>query len=288
MVGLASGVVDRVEESVVALEARSGQPSQVGRALRGIDHRGERRGVGRHHQLVAQPALQTEPRDAEGLVLIGVVSVDDVVRGLRDAPRHSARGGVLHLAAHDHPTRFVEQRVRIASHDEQRHQILEHRGAPRQQDRRAADTGDGSSQMEPVGFGDVALGDREKARQPRFGGQQVVVRRIATTRPLVVRETIADGEQLPLRVVEESEVHAIEQGDGPTGQMVEMQPLQRHRQRQERAREVSAVDRRDIGRRKRRQRARVVPVQQVTLEAFQAFDGRERGLDPVEPARRCR
>ena len=76
--------------------------------------------------------------------------------------------------------------------------------------------------MEPVGFGDVALGDREKAGQPRFGGQQVVVRRIAAARPLVVRETIADGEQLPLRVVEESEVHAVEQGDGANGQLVEI------------------------------------------------------------------
>ena len=65
--------------------------------------------------------------------------------------------------------------------------------------------------MEPVGLGHVALGDGEKAGQPRFGGEQVVVRRIAASRPLVVGEAIADGEQLPLRVVEESEVHAVEQ-----------------------------------------------------------------------------
>ena len=150
--------------------------------------------------------------------------------------------------------------------------------------------------MEPVGFRDVALGDRQKAGQPRFGGQQVVVRRITTTRPLLVCETIANREELPLRVVKESEVHAIEQGDGSTGQMVETfrprcggavgraasrQPLQRRRQRHECAGEVSAVDGRDIGGRKRCQSEGVVPVQQVTLEAFQALDGRERGVGPV-------
>ena len=70
-------------------------------------------------------------------------------------------------------------------------------------------------------------------------------------------------------------------GRGAASRAAGRQLLQRDRQRQERAGEVAAVDRRDVGRRQRRQRARVVPVQQVTLEAFQAFDGRERGLDPV-------
>ncbi len=89
------------------------------------------------------------------------------------------------------------------------------------------DAGHAASQVEPVGFADVALGDREKARQPRFGGQQVVIGGITTAWPLVVREAIADGEQLPLRVVEKPEIHVIEQGDSSPGQVVEMQPLQR-------------------------------------------------------------
>ena len=58
------------------------------------------------------------------------------------------------------------------------------------------------------------------------------------------------------------------------------------RERQERAREVAAVDRRDVGRAQRRQRLRVVPVQQVPLEALQALDRRERGVDPSRRARR--
>ena len=67
-----------------------------------------------------------------------------------------------------------------------------------------------------------------------------------------------------------------------------LQLLQRHRHGHERARKVAAVDRRDVGGWQRCQRAGVVPVQQVTLEAFQAFDGRERRLNSVWPGPRCR
>ncbi len=56
------------------------------------------------------PRFRPEPGDAEGLVLIGVVPIDDVVGGLRDAPRHAASGartrsggarpcGTIHRAA---------------------------------------------------------------------------------------------------------------------------------------------------------------------------------------------
>ena len=59
-------------------------------------------------------------------------------------PRRPARRGVLHLPADDHAARFVEERVRVAAHDEQRHQVLEQRGAPRQQHGRAVDARDES------------------------------------------------------------------------------------------------------------------------------------------------
>ena len=38
--------------------------------------------------------------------------------------------------------------------------------------------------------------------------------RLPAARPLVVRQPVADGEELPLRIVEEPEVHGIEQRDG--------------------------------------------------------------------------
>ena len=59
------------------------------------------------------------------------------------------------------------------------------------------------------------------------------------------------------------------------------------RQRQQRAPKVAAVDRRDVRGREGYQRPRVVPVQQVTLVPFQAFDRGQRRIDlPSIPRRR--
>ena len=125
-----------------------------------------------------RPRFSPRPGHAERLVLIGAVPIDEVVGRLRDAPGHAARGGVVHLPAHGQPARLVEQRVRVAPHHQQRHQVLEQRRAPREQHRRAAHAGDRSSEVEPVHLRHVALGDREEAGQPGFGGEQVVVRRV--------------------------------------------------------------------------------------------------------------
>ena len=87
----AIGVVDRVEEPVVALEAERREPPQVRRALRRHEHGRERGGVRRDDQLVAQAALQTQSGNAERLVLIGAVPIDGAVGRLGDAPRHAER-----------------------------------------------------------------------------------------------------------------------------------------------------------------------------------------------------
>ncbi len=194
LVRLSFGVIDGVEIAVVAFEPCGGQRAQVGCASGRIDDRCQRCRVRSDDEFVTQPALQPKPRNAKRLVLVRVVPIDDVVGGLGDAPRHVARGGVLDLPAHDHAARFVEERVRVAAHDEQRHQVLEHRRAPRQQHGGAADAGDRASEMEPVRFRDVALGNGKKAGQPRFRGEQVVVRRIDFARAFVTGEAIADGE----------------------------------------------------------------------------------------------
>ena len=57
--------------------------------------------------------------------------------------------------------------------------------------------------------GQVALGDADEARQPRFRGQEVVVGRVEAARPFGVGQTIADGEDPALRVVEEAEAHPV-------------------------------------------------------------------------------
>ena len=175
-----------------------GEPAQVGGARRGIDHDGQRGRVRRDDHFIAQAAFQPEPRDAERLVLVGAVPIDDVVGGLGDAPGHAARGGVVHLPAHDQPTRFVEQRVRGGPHDQQRHEVLEQRRAPREQHGCSPHARHRPPEVEPVHLRHVALGDREEAGQPGFGRQQIVVGRIQPARAVGIRQAVADREQLPL------------------------------------------------------------------------------------------
>ncbi len=257
--GVAVRVVDGVVEAVLALETRGGQPPQVGGALHRIDHRGQGRRVGRHHQLVAQATLQAEAGDAEGLVLIGVVPVHEIVGRLRDAPRHAAGGRVVDLAADDHAAGFVEERLRVAAHQEQRQQVLEHRSVPRQQHGPAPDAGDGAPQMEPVQLGNVAFRNGDEARQARFGGQEVVVGVVQAARPFGVGEAIADREEVPPRVVEEPEAHAVEQRRRARRRPLEAravlrrggavgQPPQPDGEREERGREVAAVHRGHVAR----------------------------------------
>ena len=53
-------------------------------------------------------------------------------------------------------------------------------------------------------------------------------------------------------------------------------------ERDQMAREIAAVDRRDVGRLERPQIARVVPVEEVAVEALQPLHGRQRRLEPLD------
>ena len=92
----------------------------------------------RLHQVLAQAALQAQPGHAEGAVLVVHPRIDGVVAGFRDPPRHAALAAVFNLARHRRLAGLVEQRVVVARHDQHRHQVLEHRAAPREQCRFAA------------------------------------------------------------------------------------------------------------------------------------------------------
>ena len=89
---------------------------------------------------------------------------------------------VLDLASHGAAAGLVEQRARERSHQQRRHQVLEHRGAPRQQRGHALDAHDQPTEMKPMPLRHVALGDGDEAGQARLGCQQVVVRAIEPPR----------------------------------------------------------------------------------------------------------
>ena len=217
-VALARRVVDRLVVAERTLEPELGETLQVPRRELGVDERGERGRVGRHHQLVPEPALQAQARHAEGLVLVLARAVDDRERRLGDAPGHLAARGVLHLAAHREGAGAVEQRARVASHQQERRQVLEGGRAPREQHRRAVHARERAAEVEPVLLRHLALRDREEAGDARLGGEQVVARDVEPPRPLGVGEAVADREQPALRVVEEAEVHLRDERLGARGE----------------------------------------------------------------------
>ena len=215
---LAGREVDRVVVAVSALDAELRQPREVADGRLRTDGQRERRGVGRDDEVVGQAALHAQSRDAERLVLIRLVTVDDAVGRFGDPPRHAVLPAVLDLAAHHALVGRVEQRLRKGFHEEYRHQVLEHRCAPRQQRGCAGHAHGRPAQPEPMPLRHVAARDGKEARQARFRGEQVVVRRIEPARLFGVGQPVADREQLAGAVVQEAEMHLVGQRTAPLRQ----------------------------------------------------------------------
>ena len=145
-------------------------------------------------------------------------------------------------------------------------------------------------------LGHVALADGEEAGESRFGGEKVVARLVEVAAVCPVGQAVPEAEQLAAWVVQHPEVHAVEQRGRPRREIAQaggalvgrgvrrQQPRQRRSQRDERARQVAAVDRGDVGRLERRERLGVVPVEQVSFESLEAFDGRQRRVDARDQA----
>jgi len=134
-IGATPGVVDGVDESVLALEAVPAEAAQVVGAGNRVNREGQRRRIRGHHHFVAEPAFHAKPRNTERLVLVLAESIDEVVGGFRNAPRHADGIGVGALAPHDKPARVVQQRFRRGPHQQQGHEVLEQGRAPREQHR---------------------------------------------------------------------------------------------------------------------------------------------------------
>ena len=120
---------------------------------------------------------------------------------------------VLDLPRDDEPIGFGEEALVGRAHDQRRHQVLEHRARPGDERRAARDLGGHAPHPEPVLGRDVALGDREEAREPRFGGEEVVAVRVA----LAVARQIADRQELALGVEQEAVVHRHREVAGGRG-----------------------------------------------------------------------
>ena len=174
-----------------------------------LDHRRQRGRVRRDDDVLAQAALESQPGHAEARVLVGELQVAGIVGGLRDAPRHAQLLAEGLLAPHDQPAGFLEQAAGRGTHDEGRHQVLEHGSRPRHERRAAVNGGHGAPEAEPVTRGQVAVRDRHEAREARLGGEQVVAARVE----VAFLDAVSDREQLALRIEQEIEAHR--RGDGP-------------------------------------------------------------------------
>jgi hypothetical protein len=140
--------------------------------------------------------------------------------------------GGVRGAVQDAAVRLVE--------DERRHQVLEHRPRPRAQPGELADGVERPAERDPVGRGNVALGDRPQAGRARFRGEQVVEAAVE----LVLGDAKADVEEAALAIEEEGEVGLG--GDRAAGRRDALQPGARRRRRgrsSRRAAPSASVDR---------------------------------------------
>ena len=129
--------------------------------------------------------------------------VDRVVAGFRNAPGDAALLAILDLPVHYRLIGLVEQRVCVGGHHQQRHEVLEHRAAPRQERRLAPGDDQQASQGKPAFLRQLALRNRHKTGQARFRSQQVVVARI----PPPLADVVANRQQMTRLVEQEVVVH---------------------------------------------------------------------------------
>ena len=89
-----------------------------------------KRGIGGNDQIIGETALEAQARRAKGAVLIVHGRIKGVETRFGDTPRYISACGIGDLLLHRGVTTLVEQRVRVAAHDERRHQVFKHGAAP--------------------------------------------------------------------------------------------------------------------------------------------------------------
>ncbi|MNK94206.1 hypothetical protein D3C87_1143990 [compost metagenome] len=192
-------VVDGLVESVAAQQVLLGQALQVPARLVGRHHQRQNGRVRSHHHVIGQPPLQTEARHAERPVLVIHADVEQVVRAFGHAPGNAELVAILDLGAHGRLTGLLQQSMRVGRHDEPRHQVFEHRAAPRQQHRAARGAAELPAQGKPRFLRELALRDSHEAAKAGLGGQKVVQALVAPA----LGQVVADGQQAAALVVQE-------------------------------------------------------------------------------------
>ena len=169
------GEVRRFVEPVAADQAEALQAQQIVQRGRRIDRQGQRRRVGRHHQIARLLAAQAQCGHPECPVAVAVFGIARGEGRFGDAPGHALVAAMLALHLDGGAFALPEQRAGMAGQQQRRHQVLEHRAIPGQQGQPAGHLRQGPTEAEPVFQGHIALHDGEIAGQSRLARQQVVM-----------------------------------------------------------------------------------------------------------------
>ena len=208
-IAISRGVVERLVEPVASVKAGLGERLEVLRRGRRRHEARQGGGVRRDNEIRRQAALQAKARYAEGAILVVALAIDEGIRRFRNAPGHATLPAVLDLAAHARAAALIEQCAREAAHEQLRHQVLEHRAAPRHQRGASIDVGHQPTKVEPVVLRDVTLGDRHEAGEARLRGEEVVEGAIEPSGTAGILQAVADGENPAPAVVQKIEAHAV-------------------------------------------------------------------------------
>ena len=189
-------VVDCLIKTVAAAGAYASHSLVVSRRRGWVDHGCEAACVGCYYGAFAEASLVSEIGYAEAGILISLFDVACVIFRFRDAPGNAKLLAVFLLSPH--PTRRLVCSRRSASKARaslpmKASDIQTIRTRPGDEPRAPIDRREGTAKREPVLRGDVAFGDGKEAREPSFGGQQIVEIQIECVPSL---QLIADGKQL--------------------------------------------------------------------------------------------
>ena len=119
------------------------------------------------------------------------MDVNGVVAAFGNTPGNAALFAVFDLALDGSLIGLIEQRVFVGRHDQQGHEVFEHRAAPGNEHRFAAGAGEQTAESEPAFLRKLSLRDRDEIAQAGFGSEQVVIAVVAARG----FHLIADGQQ---------------------------------------------------------------------------------------------
>ena len=124
------GEIHRFIKAVAAFGPKRGQTGKVCHGSGGVDHGGKAGGIGGDDAVLAQPALEPQPRHAKVGVLIGHLQIAGVVGGFRYAPWNAQGAAMVLLAGDDQRVGLGKNRSVRRTHHQRGHQIFEHRPRP--------------------------------------------------------------------------------------------------------------------------------------------------------------